>query len=146
MVNHKNKTFMLKKEAVQNEWFVINAEGKTLGRLSSEIAKILRGKHKPTFTPHVDSGAGVIVINAEKVKVTGAKEGQKEYRKYTGHPGGLRSTSYRVMMQRKPTFIIEHAVRGMMPRTCLGRAQLRRLRIVAGSEHQMVAQKPIVIN
>jgi large subunit ribosomal protein L13 len=140
------KSFMLKKEEVQHQWLLLNAEGKTLGRLCSEIAKILRGKHKPTFTPHVDSGDGVIVINAEKICVTGAKEARKVYRRYTGHPSGMRETPYRVMKQNKPTYIIEHAVRGMMPRTCLGRAQLRRLRIFAGPNHPMQAQVPIAAN
>lgn len=146
MPRPNQKTFMLKKEEVQHQWLMIDAAGKTLGRLASEIAKILRGKHKPTFTPHVDSGDGVIVINAEKIEVTGAKEARKMYYRYTGHPGGLRETPYRIMMARKPTYIIEHAVRGMVPRNCLGRAQLKRLRIYAGAEHDMQAQMPTAVN
>lgn len=146
MQNPKQKTFMLKQHEIKNEWFVIDADGKTLGRLSSEIAKILRGKHRPTFTPHVDSGAGVIVLNAAKVNVTGSKEARKVYRRYTGYPGGQRESTYRDLMQRKPEFIIEHAVKGMIPRTVIGRNQLRRLRIYAGATHDLEAQKPIVVN
>jgi len=142
----KNKTTMLKQQDVEYQWFVVDAAGKTLGRLATEIARILRGKHKPTYTPHVDSGDGVIVINAEKVRVTGAKEAQKVYRYYTGHPGGLREVPYRIMMERKPQYIIQHAVKGMVPRTRLGRKQMKRLRIVVGDDHQMEAQKPIVVN
>lgn len=141
-----NKTYMARKEDVQRKWFMLNAEGKTLGRLAAEIAKILRGKHKPTFTPHVDTGDGVIVINADKVKVTGAKEAQIVYRYHTGFVGGLREIPYRTMKDRKPGFIIEHAVKGMVPKTRLGRAQMKRLRVYAGEAHDLSAQKPIVVN
>ena len=141
-----NKTIMIKKEDVVKSWFLLDAEGKTLGRFASEIAKILRGKHKPTFTPHVDTGDGVIIINADKIKVTGAKEAQKIYRYYTGHIGGMREVPYAVMKDRKPDYIIKHAVRGMMPKTKLGRAQMKKLRIFAGSEHDMQAQKPKTVN
>jgi len=142
----QKKTTMLKQQQTDPRWFVVDAAGKTLGRLSTEIARILRGKHKPTFTPHVDSGDGVIVINAEKVVVTGNKSAQKVYRYHTGHPGGLREIPYRRMLERKPTYIIEHAVKGMVPRTRLGRKQMTRLRIFAGSEHNMQAQQALAAN
>ena len=137
---------MLKKEQVSREWFLIDAKGKTLGRLASEITRILRGKHKPTYTPHVDSGDGVIIINAEKVRVTGAKEAQKVYHYHTGYPGGARKVPYRRLQERKPGYIIEHAVKGMVPRTRQGRAQLKRLRVYAGSDHTFQAQKPTIVN
>ena len=138
----KNKTFMLKTADAKATWFILDATGKTLGRLASEIAKILRGKHKPTFTYHIDGGDGVVVINADKVHVSGSKEAQKLYRYYTGHIGGLREVPYRIMQKRKPTYIIEHAVSGMMPKTRLGKAQIKKLRIYAGAEHEQGAQKP----
>ncbi|MCH9630736.1 MAG: 50S ribosomal protein L13 [Chlamydiia bacterium] len=143
----KNTSFFQKKEEVVNtkKWFLLDAEGKTLGRFASEIAKILRGKHKTTFTPNVDSGDGVIVVNAEKIAVTGNKEAQKEYKRYTGYIGGLRATPYRVMKERKPDEIIRHAVKGMMPKTKLGKAQIKKLRIYAGTSHNMSAQKPIAV-
>lgn len=137
---------MVKAQEVQRQWFVLDAAGKTLGRFASEVTKILRGKHKPTFTSHADGGDGVIIINADKIAVTGNKEAQKEYIYYTGWMGGLRKVPYRVMQARKPEYIIEHAVKGMMPKTRLSNAQLKRLRIVAGTEHQMEAQKPIHAN
>jgi large subunit ribosomal protein L13 len=139
-------TYMQKKEEVARNWIILDAAGKTLGRFATEAARILRGKHKPTFTPHTDGGDGVIIINAEKIRVTGAKEAQKIYRYHTGWVGGMREIPYRTMQDRKPGYIIEHAVKGMMPRTKLGRAQLKRLRIFAGSEHNLVAQKPIEVN
>ena len=141
----QNKTFMATAQKEPKEWFLIDAEGKNLGRLASEIAKILRGKHKPTFTPHANTGDGVIVVNADKIAVSGAKEAQKIYRRYTGYIGGLRETSYRTMMERKPTYIIEHAVKGMMPKTKLGRAQLKKLRVFEGNNHKLQAQKPITV-
>ena len=140
------KTPILKPENVNHQWLLVDAAGKTLGRLASEIAKILRGKHKADFTPHVDSGDGIIVVNAEKIKVTGRKDAQKIYRYHTGFIGGLRETPYRTMLARKPEYIIEHAVKGMMPRTRQGRAQLKRLRIVAGTKHDMEAQQPVTIS
>ena len=134
---------MLRQEDVTRQWFVIDASGKTLGRLASEIANVLRGKHKPTYTPHVDSGDGVIVVNSEKVVVTGAKEAQKVYRSHTGYVSGLREIPYRRMMERKPEEILRHAVKGMVPRTRQGRAQMKRLRLFVGPEHDMIAQQPI---
>lgn len=142
----KQKTLMVKKEEVKKNWLLFDAAGKTLGRLSAEIAKVLRGKHKPTFTPNVDNGDGVIIVNADKVRLTGSKEAQKIYRYYTGHVGGLREVPFRVMQERKPEFIIKNAVKGMMPKTKLSRAQLKSLRIYAGEEHGMAAQKPIKVN
>lgn len=140
------KTFIPSKKDEKLNWIVLDASGKTLGRLSAEIAKILRGKHKPTFTPYMDCGDGVIVINADQVKVTGAKEAQKIYRYYTGSMSGLREIPYRTMMARKPSYIIEHAVKGMMPKSRLGKQQLRKLRVVVGTEHNMAAQQPIHVN
>jgi large subunit ribosomal protein L13 len=139
----ENKTTMVFKEEVNRQWFVLDAAGKTLGRFSSEIAKILRGKHKPTFTPNIDMGDGVIIVNANKIAVTGMKEARKIYRYYTGHIGGQREVPYRNMMARKPEYIIWHAVKGMMPKTRLGKQQLRKLRIYATTEHPYQAQKPI---
>ncbi|PCI95073.1 50S ribosomal protein L13 [Candidatus Aerophobetes bacterium] len=143
----KNTSYFLKKEEVVNtkKWFLLDAEGKTLGRFASEVAKIIRGKHKTTYTPNVDSGDGVIILNAEKIAVTGNKEAQKEYKRYTGYVGGLRATPYRVMKERKPEEIIRHAVKGMMPKTKLGKAQLKKLRIYAGTSHNMSAQTPIAV-
>lgn len=144
-MSQKNKTFMLKSKDANPTWLVLDASGKTLGRFAAEVAKILRGKHKPTYTEHVDSGDGVIVINADKIRVSGAKEAQKLYRYYTGFMGGLREIPYRTMKARKPEYIIEHAVEGMMPRTRLARAQIKKLRVYAGAEHELAAQKPIQV-
>lgn len=146
MSQQNNKTTMLTKEEVQRTWFVLDAAGKTLGRFASEVAKILRGKHKPDFTSHIDTGDGVVIINANKIKVTGAKEAQKLYRYYTGYMSGLREVPYRTMKARKPEYIIEHAVSGMMPKTRLARHQLKRLRVYAGAEHDQAAQKPVQVN
>lgn len=139
----QQKSFQLKEAEVKRDWFILDATGKTLGRLASEITKILRGKHKPTFTTYIDGGDGVIVINADKIVVTGNKAATKNYISYTGYINGLRETPYRVMMEKKPTFPIEHAVKAMMPRTRLANAQYKRLRVFAGAEHNMTAQKPI---
>ena len=139
----QNKTLMLKKKDIKHGWYILDASGKTLGRFSAEVAKVLRGKHKPTYTPYEDCGDGVIVINANKIKVTGNKEAVKLYTYYTGFMGGLRRIPYRTMMERKPDYIIEHAVKGMMPGSRLGRQQAKRLRVFAGDDHQMEAQKPI---
>lgn len=145
-MNPKQKTYMAKKQDVKRQWLLINAEGKTLGRLASEIAKILRGKHKPDYTPHADTGDGVIVINADKVVVTGTKEANKLYRYHTRHPGGLREITYRTMMERKPTYPLEHAVKKMLPRKSrLTRLQMTRLRLYVGSNHDLAAQQPIEV-
>jgi large subunit ribosomal protein L13 len=127
---------------VERKWHVIDAEGQTLGRLATEIARLLRGKNKPQYTPHVDTGDFVVVVNAEKIVVTGRKAEQKVYYRHTGYPGGLRETSYETMLERKPTEILRKAVRGMMPRTRLGRQQFRKLKIYAGPEHPHEAQAP----
>lgn len=142
------KTKFVKKQEVENnrKWFILDAEGKTLGRFASEVAKILRGKHKPDFTPNVDTGDGIVIINAEKIKVTGAKEAQKNYYYYTGFQSGLREIPYEVMKERKPDYIIRHAVKGMMPKTKLANAQLKRLRIFKGAEHNLQAQQPIHVS
>lgn len=139
------KSYMAKAETVERKWYVVDATGHTLGRLSSEIAKVLRGKHKPTYTPHVDTGDFVIVLNADKVVLTGKKLDQKLYRYHTGHPGGLREISYRDMMNNKPEEVIMHAVKGMLPKNSLGRKMLTKLRVYRGEEHQHAAQKPEVL-
>jgi large subunit ribosomal protein L13 len=146
-MNKDQKTFMQTKEKARDErkWFLFDAKGKTLGRLASEIAKILRGKHRPEYTPHIDGGDGVIVLNAEQVKVTGSKEAQKVYHRYTGYMGGLRTTTFREMLQRKPEQILMHAVKGMLPRNRLGRAQMKKLRIFKGNRHDLDAQKPMQV-
>lgn len=144
----KNSTILVTKEEARTvrNWFIIDASGKTLGRFAAEIAKILRGKHKPHFTPSVDTGDGVIIINAEKIVVTGAKDAQKIYRYHTGAMSGMREVPYRVMLDRKPDYIIRHAVKGMMPKTRLTEEQMKKLRIFAGDQHDMKAQAPIPVN
>ena len=136
------KSYMARPLKVERKWHVIDAEGQTLGRLATEIARLLRGKNKPQYTPHVDTGDFVVVVNAEKVVVTGKKAEQKIYYRHTGYPGGLRETSYDVLLERKPTEILRKAVRGMMPRTRLGRQQFRKLKIYAGPEHPHEGQAP----
>ena len=136
------KSYMARPREVERNWYLIDAEGQTLGRLATEIARLLRGKNKAQYTPHVDTGDFVVVVNAEKVVVTGRKAEQKVYYRHTGYPGGLRETSYEVMLGRKPTEILRKAVRGMMPKTRLGRQQLRKLKIYAGPEHPHKAQNP----
>jgi len=130
----------------KKQWLILDAKGKTLGRFASEVAKILRGKHHPSFSPDVDCGDGVIVINADKIRVTGDKEAQKTYHLYSGYVGGARSVPLHVQRARNPGFIIQHAVKGMVPRTRLGRAQMKRLRLFAGQQHGMEAQQPINVN
>jgi large subunit ribosomal protein L13 len=142
----QQKTFQLKQADIKRTWFILDATGKTLGRFASEITKILRGKHKPTFTSFIDGGDGVIVINADKIVVTGNKEADMVYHYYTGWMDGLREIPFRTMKARKPEYIIEHAVKKMMPRTRLANAQLKRLRVFAGAEHNMTAQKPVHAN
>ncbi|MCX6986661.1 MAG: 50S ribosomal protein L13 [Chlamydiae bacterium] len=144
--SRQNTCILLSKEEAQadKKWFILDASGKTLGRFASEVAKILRGKHKVTFTSHVDAGDGVVIINAEKIVVTGAKEAQKIYRYHTGAMSGMREIPYRVMQARKPDYIIRHAVKGMMPKTRLSEAQMKKLRIFAGDQHEMASQQPVV--
>lgn len=136
------KTKSENKDSVERKWYVIDAEGEVVGRLCTRIASVLRGKHKPSFTPHFDAGDYVIVINADKVRFTGAKWDQKEYITYSGHPGGQKRTLAKNMMTKKPYAIIENAVRGMLPKTKLGRAMHKKLFVYAGDEHPHHAQKP----
>jgi large subunit ribosomal protein L13 len=138
------KSYMARPQEVERKWHVVDAEGKHLGRLASEVATLLRGKHKPQYTPHVDTGDFVVVVNAEKVAVTGRKAEQKVYRRHTGYPGGLRETPYEVMLERKPTEVLRKAVHGMMPKTRLGRQQLKKLKLFAGPDHRHEAQNPQV--
>ncbi len=138
------KTISAKPEEVEKKWLLIDAEGQTLGRLASKVAILLRGKHKPSFTPHVDCGDNVIVINAEKVRLTGKKIFQKNYIRHTGYPGGQRVTSAQVMRAKHPERIIEFAVKGMLPKNRLGRHLFTNLRVYAGSEHPHNAQEPEV--
>jgi len=140
----KNGSFIAKPEAVERKWFLLDAEGKTLGRLASEAASILRGKKKPIFTPHVDTGDYVVVINAEKVEVTGKKRKEKIYKRHTGYPGGLREITFEKLLAKKPEEIIRHAIHGMMPKGRLGRAMFKKLKVYAGAEHPHEAQKPEV--
>jgi large subunit ribosomal protein L13 len=137
---------MLKKEKITRQWFLLDAAGKTLGRFAAEVTKILRGKHRPDFTPYVDCGDGVVIINADKIVVTGAKEKQKIYHYYTGSIGGLREVPFNTMIARHPDYPIMRAVRGMLPKSRLARAQMKRLRVFAGTEHDMQAQAPIPVN
>ena len=136
------KTVSMRAEDVRRSWFVVDAEDKTLGRLATEIATRLRGKHKPEYTPHVDTGDYVIVVNAEKIRVTGAKTTDKMYYRHSGYPGGIKSRSFEQMRDSHPERIIEKAVKGMMPRNPLGRAMLKKLKVYAGGEHPHSAQPP----
>ena len=138
-------TFMAKASNVERQWYVIDAENLVLGRLASQIAMILRGKNKPTFTPHADAGDYVIVVNADKVRLTGNKLDDKTYRHHTGYAGGLKETSYRVLMAKKPEFVVEKAVRGMLPHGPLGYAMIKKLHVYAGPEHPHQAQKPVAL-
>ena len=139
------KTFSAKPETVKRDWYVIDAENKVLGRLATEIARRLRGKHKAEYTPHVDTGDYIVVINADKVAVTGNKFKDKMYHRHTGYPGGLKSISFDKLQASKPEMIIEKAVKGMLPKNPLGRAMFRKLKIYAGSEHNHAAQQPKVL-
>jgi large subunit ribosomal protein L13 len=138
------KSFLAKPNEVSRAWYVIDAEGKTLGRLATEVAKILRGKHKAIYTPHVDTGDFVIIINAEKVVLTGKKLDQKLYRHHSLYPGGLKETPYRRLFETKPDQPVYLAVKGMLPKNSLGRQMLKKLKVYAGPEHNNQAQKPQV--
>lgn len=138
-------TVMAKSDEVVRKWYVVDAAGKTLGRLSSEVASILRGKNKPIYTPHVDTGDYVIIINAEKIELTGKKLDQKMYRRHSGYIGGMKETSYRKMIAEKPEFVIEKAVKGMLPHNILGRQMFKKLKVYKGSAHPHAAQKPEVL-
>lgn len=136
------KTFMAKNETLQRQWYIVDADGLVLGRLASQVASILRGKNKPTFTPHVDAGDHVIVINCDKIKLTGRKLDQKIYRHHTGYAGHLKETSYRRLMAAKPEFALKEAVRGMLPSGPLGNHMLTKLRVYSGAAYEQQAQKP----
>jgi len=136
------KTFNAKPETVKRDWYVVDATDKTLGRLATEIASRLRGKHKPEYTPHVDTGDYIIVINAENIAVTGRKESDKMYHRHTGYPGGLKSMTLEKLRERAPKLIIEKAVKGMLPKNPLGRAMFRKLKVYTGNEHTHTAQQP----
>lgn len=138
-------TYIANPLTVERKWYVVDAEGQTLGRLSSEVAKILRGKHKPIFTPHVDTGDHVVVINADKIQVTGNKLDQKMYRHHTGYAGGLKEKTLRQMMETKPEEVIRAAIKGMLPHNSLGRQIFKKLRVYAGPEHEQQAQNPEVL-
>lgn len=139
------QTYMAKPGAVEQKWYVVDAEGKTFGRIASQVAAILRGKNKPEFTPNVDTGDFVIVINVDKVVFTGKKLEQKVYRSHSGYPGGMKETKYRILMQEKPEFAFYEAVRRMLPKNRLGRKQIKKLRVYAGAEHGHQAQQPVAI-
>jgi large subunit ribosomal protein L13 len=140
------KTFSAKSGQVNQDWYVVDAADKTLGRLASEIAHRLRGKHKPEYTPHVDTGDYIVVINAEKVRVTGAKAKDKLYHHHTGYPGGIKSISFEKLIDKAPERVIQGAVKGMLPRNPLGRAMFKKLKVYAGTEHPHAAQQPQALN
>jgi len=140
------KTFSAKLPAVVRQWYVVDAHGKTLGRLASQVAKYLRGKHKPEYTPHVDTGDYIVIVNAEKITVTGNKMANKMYYSHTGFPGGIKEISLEKFLAKSPVKVFEHAVRGMLPKNSLGRTMLKKLKVYVGSEHPHTAQQPQVIN
>jgi len=137
-----NTTYFIKEKEIQKKWYVVNADGKTLGRLATHIAIVLRGKHKPTFTPHADMGDNVIVVNAEKVHLTGKKPYNKVYYRHTGYPGGIKETKFSDMIKTKPERVIQFAVKGMLPHNRLGRAIIKHLKVYKGPEHPHQAQQP----
>ena len=139
------KSYMAKAETMERKWYIVDAEGMVLGRLASQVAAVLRGKHKPIYTPHVDCGDHVIIINADKVVLTGKKLDEKLYRHHSGYPGGLKEVKYRDLMAKKPEFAVYEAIRCMMPKGPLGRQMLTKVRIYRGSEHKQAAQKPEVL-
>lgn len=141
------KTFSAKPKEIERQWFIVDAEGVVLGRLASEVAKILRGKHKPIYTPHVDTGDNVIIINAEKAKLTGKKMTDKIYYRHTGFPGGIKSvTPEKVLISKNPTKVVELAIGRMISRNKLGTAQMRKLKVYTGTEHPHEAQNPVVLD
>jgi large subunit ribosomal protein L13 len=139
-------SFIQKPAEVERKWYVVDAEGKTLGRMASAVAAILRGKNKPTYTPHVDCGDYVIIINADKVAVTGKKRQEKIYKRHTGYPGGLKELTFEQLMEKHPEEVVRHAVKGMMPNGKLGRKMFKKLKVYAGPEHDHAAQKPEVLD
>lgn len=136
------KTFSAKKEDVTRKWHIVDAEGRTLGRMASEVAKILRGKHKPIFTPHVDTGDFVIIVNADKVRLTGAKMDEKDYHHHSGYPGGLKVVKFKSMLKDKPIVVVREAIKGMLPHNRLGRAVIRKLKVYEGPDHPHDSQNP----
>ena len=142
------KTYMAKAESLERKWYVVDADGMVLGRLASQVAAILRGKNKPVFTPHVDTGDHVIILNADKVVLTGKKLDQKKYYHHSGYPGGLKEITYRNLIKNKPEFAVYEAIRRMLPKGPLGRSMLTKLRVYRGTEHKHAAQKPetLVLN
>jgi large subunit ribosomal protein L13 len=136
------KTFSAKPQNVEHNWLLVDADGQTLGRMAAEIASRLRGKHKPEYTPHVDTGDFIVVVNAEKVRVTGNKTKNKMYHHHTGYPGGLKTFSFENLIERSPERVLKLAVKGMLPRTPLGRAMFKKLKVYAGNEHPHAAQQP----
>lgn len=140
------KTVSANKETADKKWFIVDAEGQTVGRLASKVAKVIRGKHKPNFTPHADCGDNVIIVNAEKVSFSGTKLVDKKYIRYTGYPGGQRTTTAEEMLKKNPTRLIEKAIKGMLPKNTLGRQLFTNLKVYKGNEHNHDAQKPEVLN
>ena len=140
------KTVSANRKTVDKQWLLVDAEGQTLGRLSSKVAKLLRGKHKPNFTPHVDCGDNIVIINAEKIVLSGNKWDSKVYQRYTGYPGGQRETSVKDLLAKNPARIVEKAVKGMLPKTRLGADLFRNLKVYVGTEHGQEAQKPTIFN
>jgi large subunit ribosomal protein L13 len=140
----KSKYFF-KQNEIEQKWYLVDAQGQTLGRIATQVAKVLRGKHKPIFTPNVDTGDFVIVVNAEKVKVTGKRTEMKEYFHYTGYPGGAVFESFKDLVKKNPQRVIEHAVKGMLPHNRLGRRILKKLKVYTGTEHPHAAQKPVAL-
>ena len=138
-------TFMLRKEDVKREWYIIDAEGKNLGRVATKAATVLRGKHKPTYTPHIDSGDYVVIINAGKVNLTGDKLNKKVYYNHSGYPGGLRERTGKVMLEKYPVEMVERSIKGMLPKGRLGRQMFTKLFVYEGSEHKQTAQQPKVL-
>jgi len=137
------KTYSAKAEEIERTWYVVDAEGKTLGRLATEVARILRGKHKPIYTPHVDTGDFVIIVNAEKIRVTGKRLDQKMYYRHSGYMGGLKETSLRTMLDKHPERVLQLAVKGMLPKNRLGRKMFKKLKVYAAPDHPHAAQKPL---
>ena len=136
-------TFMANASNIERKWYVVDAEGQTVGRLAAEVAKVLRGKNKPTFTPNVDTGDYVIIINADKVRLTGKKLEKKYYRYHTGYIGGLKEVQYKKLMAEKPEFVVYKAVKGMLPKNAIGRTMIKKLHVYAGNEHNHQAQQPV---
>lgn len=140
------KTYSPKPKEIRRAWYLVDADGQVLGRLASEVAKILRGKHKPTFAPHLDTGDHVVVVNAAGVRLTGDKLAKKVYHRHSGYPGGIRTIPYERLMAERPELVVEKAVRGMLPKTRLGRQLIRKLKVYAGAEHPHEAQKPVPLS